>query len=220
MRPQWLSVPAAAGGPKDCDRSARRVLLIRVARPADPRAGSAWPAIQTAASIIPVTPGPTHRGATEPLIEILDLSDPGCIDRLDKHRLDIALSLGRHAAERARLAGARHLIVLASGMTERLAAPTPPDPYEQLRAFGQVEIAALVGTAIACAQIGLQVSLPDRLGGLAAATALRLNPSIRDWLMGDGGQPSRSTIERPSGVARVADDSVTLAAGDLVSAMG
>ncbi len=220
MRPQWLSVPAAAGGPKERDLSERRVLLIRVARPADPRAESAWPAIQTAASIIHATPGPTHRGSTEPLIEILDLSDPGCIDRLDKHRLDIALSLGRHAAERARLAGARHLIGLSNGMTERLAAPTPSDPYEHLRALGQAEIAALVGAAIACAQIGLQVSLPDRLGGLATAMALRLNPSIRDWLADDGGRPSRSIIARPSRIARVDDDSVTLAAGDLLSAMG
>jgi nicotinate-nucleotide--dimethylbenzimidazole phosphoribosyltransferase len=220
LRPQWLSVPAAAGGPRERDLSARRVLLIRVARPADPRAGSAWPAIQTAASIIPATPGPTHRGSTEPLIEILDLTDQRRIDRLDKHRLDIALSIGRHAAERARLAGARHLIALATGMTECLVAPTRSDPYERLRDDGQVEIAVLVGAAIACAQIGLQVSLPHRLGGLAAAMAIRLNPSISDWLTGDDDRPGRSTIARPSGVARVADDSAPLVAGDLVSAMG
>ncbi len=220
MRPQWLSVPAATGGPRVRDLAERRILLIRVERHADPTARSVWPAIQTAASIIPPTPGLIHRSSTEPLIEILCLSDPGHIDRLDKHRLDIALSIGRHAAERARLAGARHLIGVATGMAERSAAPIPSDPYERLRTDGRVEIAALVGAAIACAQIGLQVSLPDRIGGLAAAMAIRLNPSIGDWLVDDCDRTSLSTIARPSGIARVAGDSAPLVAGDLASAAG
>lgn len=132
--------------------------------------------------------------------------------QLDKHRLDVALSAGRHAAERAKLAGITHLIGVAPSVhastdwwlgtanvsvsyaahevpfLDRCLDPCrsePPacfDPYDALRCCGRPEIAALVGVAIAAAQMGLPLSLPDPAGSIAALAAVGLNPGVRAWL--------------------------------------
>lgn len=138
---------------------------------------------------------------------------PSCraIRRLDKHRLDVALSAGRHAAERAKLAGVAHLIGVAPSVRPAIewwlrrtdaSAPDAPDaaherpcldrcpsgsalcfdPYDALRCRGRPEIAALVGVAIAAAQMGIPFSLPDPAGGVAADAAFGLNPGVRAWL--------------------------------------
>jgi nicotinate-nucleotide--dimethylbenzimidazole phosphoribosyltransferase len=127
---------------------------------------------------------------------------------LDKHRLDIALSAGRHAAERAKLAGVTHLIGVAPSVcpaperwlrtTDASAPdaahalpcldgwlPEPPvcfDPYDALRCLGSPEIAALVGVAVAAAQMGIPFCLPDPAGGIAVDAAVGLNPGVRAWL--------------------------------------
>lgn len=118
--------------------------------------------------------------------------------RLDKHRLDVALSAGRHAAERAKLAGVRHLIGVAPSVCfgiGRHAAhempclgPSRPggsagsDPYDALGGSGLPEVAALVGVAIAAAQMGIPLCLPDPAGGVATDLAVRLNPGVGAWL--------------------------------------
>jgi nicotinate-nucleotide--dimethylbenzimidazole phosphoribosyltransferase len=135
------------------------------------------------------------------------------IGRLDKHGLDVALSAGRHAAERAKLAGVTRLIGLAPsvmapsvmasaecwrrtrGASSRQVAhelscldrrfPEPPvrfDPYDALRCRGYPEIAALVGAAIAAAQMGIPFGLPDPAGAVAIDAALAMNPGVRAWL--------------------------------------
>ncbi|MFB1487618.1 MULTISPECIES: nicotinate-nucleotide--dimethylbenzimidazole phosphoribosyltransferase [unclassified Thiocapsa] len=128
--------------------------------------------------------------------------------QLDKHRLDVALSAGRHAAERAKLAGVTRLIGVAPSVrpaiewwlrttdasahcaTHELTCrarclpecPVCFDPYDALRCRGRPEIAALVGVAIAAAQMGIPFCLPDPAGGVAAEAAFGLNPGVRAWL--------------------------------------
>lgn len=136
--------------------------------------------------------------------------DPPCrmARPLDKHRLDIALSAGRHAAERAKLAGVAHLIGVAPsvhpatewwlGTTDASAPdaahelpgldgylPEPSvcfNPYDALGDLGSPEIAALVGVAVAAAQMGIPFCLPDPAGGIAVDAAVGLNPGVRAWL--------------------------------------
>lgn len=125
--------------------------------------------------------------------------------RMDKHPLDLALSAGRHAAERAKLAGIGHLLGWAPRLDARASSASPDpgrrvlsddlcvDPYEHLRCAGHPEMAALVGLAIAGAQMGLSVHLPDPVGQVAARTALRLNPGIVAWLdFSRAEQPART----------------------------
>ncbi|MCK7577772.1 MAG: hypothetical protein MZV65_19585 [Chromatiales bacterium] len=83
---------------------------------------------------------------------------------LDRHRLDVALSRGRHAAERAKLAGCCKLICLGMGADDTLddrqtlatSRPTRQAAYAGLRRIARFEIAALTGALVAGAQMGLQ----------------------------------------------------------------
>jgi hypothetical protein len=115
----------------------------------------------------------------------------------EKHRLDVALSMGRQAAERARLAGVRLVIGRVAGPREVV----PPlgferrcpercgamrDPYLRLGRLGSVECAALVGMAIAAAQMGVRVCLPGRSGAWSLGCARRLNPGVRHWCVACG----------------------------------
>ncbi|WP_157174478.1 nicotinate-nucleotide--dimethylbenzimidazole phosphoribosyltransferase [Thiocystis violascens] len=131
---------------------------------------------------------------------------------LDKHRLDIALSLGRHAVERAKLAGCDLLVgwgretrcdraetaganVLRPQAPDRC--PAEPDwdvrasgdPYEALRLMGSPELAAFVGILIAGAQIGLPVLLPGADASIAARVASSLHPHLGEWLTVTGWTP-------------------------------
>lgn len=57
------------------------------------------------------------------------------------------------------------------------------DPVAVGRALGGFEIAALTGAYIAAAQAGIAVLVDGFICSAAALTALRLNPSIRDYLI-------------------------------------
>lgn len=57
------------------------------------------------------------------------------------------------------------------------------DPLEILRRLGGFEIAALTGSYIACAQIGIPVLVDGFIATSAALAATRLNPSIDHWLL-------------------------------------
>ncbi len=56
-------------------------------------------------------------------------------------------------------------------------------PYEVLRCFGGLEIAALVGSYIACAQRGVPILVDGFICTAAALLAVKLNPSVRDWML-------------------------------------
>ena len=57
------------------------------------------------------------------------------------------------------------------------------DPYEVLRCLGGLEIAALVGSYIRCAQLGIPVLVDGFICTAAALIAVRLNPSVRERML-------------------------------------
>ncbi len=57
------------------------------------------------------------------------------------------------------------------------------DPLLALERLGGFEIAALAGAYLACAQQGLPALIDGFICSVAALTAVRLNPSCRDWLL-------------------------------------
>lgn len=144
---------------------------------------------------------------------------------MDEHQCARALAAGRHAAERAQLAGADLFIggemgignttaaaalacALLDAAAAELAGPgTGLDaeglahkiavleraltrhrrhldrPREALRRLGGFEIAALAGSYIACAQMGLPVLVDGFISSAAALAAERLRPGVTDWLI-------------------------------------
>ena len=195
-RPEWLQVPAAdptgpAGGVRaGVPGPARLVRFAAVADGAPP----------SAIELLGLAPW------LDPSSCDCELLDPGTANGLawfagcqrdetmDKHRLDVALSVGRHAAERARLAGRGLLIGTGQGPL----APDPgrspgawQDPYLALGRQGSFALAALVGMAVAAAQMGMPVLLQGRAGRLAAGLAVRLHPGVAGWLLP---APDRSRV--------------------------
>lgn len=57
------------------------------------------------------------------------------------------------------------------------------EPFERLRCLGGFEIAALAGACIAAAQARLPVLVDGFIVTVAALAAVRMNPSVRDWLL-------------------------------------
>jgi nicotinate-nucleotide--dimethylbenzimidazole phosphoribosyltransferase len=57
------------------------------------------------------------------------------------------------------------------------------DPLRSLFCLGGFEIAALVGAYLACAQQGVVALVDGFICSVAALIAVRLNPSVRDWLI-------------------------------------
>ena len=57
------------------------------------------------------------------------------------------------------------------------------DPWEILRRLGGFEIAALTGAYTACATLGMPALVDGYISTVAALSAVRLNPAVRDWLL-------------------------------------
>lgn len=57
------------------------------------------------------------------------------------------------------------------------------DPYVVLRNLGGLEIAALTGAYIACAQLGIPALVDGFISSVAALAAISLQPDIAPWLM-------------------------------------
>lgn len=196
MRPDWLAVPAASDGGRDgrVDGRVRVVLFLtdqshresRIATldddfpPGLPRHADCDIEMLDAGSL----------GWPEPLLDWANLGSDVKSPRqeapiaLDTHRLDVALSAGRHAVERARLAGCVRVIGVGqcAPMSLMRALQAGKDPYDALRRWGEFEIAALTGMAIAGAQIGVQVRLHGRAARPAALAATALHPDLGNWL--------------------------------------
>lgn len=81
----------------------------------------------------------------------------------DKHRIDVALSIGRHAVERAKLAR-RNMLIAGTFSTSTIKTPltqydcASSDIYYKLYC-GNFELAVLVGMVIASAQLGLTIQI-------------------------------------------------------------
>src|SRR5204862_8036562 len=56
-------------------------------------------------------------------------------------------------------------------------------PLESLRRLGGFEIAALAGSYLACAQLGVPVLVDGFIATSAAAVAVKLNEQIKPWLL-------------------------------------
>ena len=56
-------------------------------------------------------------------------------------------------------------------------------PFESLRYFGGLEIAALVGSYIACAQKGIPILVDGFITSAAALLAIKLNPGTSEWML-------------------------------------
>jgi nicotinate-nucleotide--dimethylbenzimidazole phosphoribosyltransferase len=61
--------------------------------------------------------------------------------------------------------------------------PHLSSPLESLRRLGGFEIAALAGSYIACAQMGVPVLIDGFIGNSAALAAVRLRPGIENWFL-------------------------------------
>lgn len=57
------------------------------------------------------------------------------------------------------------------------------DAFKALCAVGGLEIAAMAGAYIRCAQIGLPIVVDGFISTASALVAVRLNPAVRDWML-------------------------------------
>ncbi|WP_218663790.1 nicotinate-nucleotide--dimethylbenzimidazole phosphoribosyltransferase [Acinetobacter baumannii] len=57
------------------------------------------------------------------------------------------------------------------------------DVFKTLCAVGGLEIAAITGAYIRCAQVGLPVIVDGFISSVAALCAVRMNPQVRDWML-------------------------------------
>jgi len=57
------------------------------------------------------------------------------------------------------------------------------DAFKTLCAVGGLEIAAIVGAYIRCAQMGLPIIVDGFISSVAALCAIRMNPKVRDWML-------------------------------------
>lgn len=57
------------------------------------------------------------------------------------------------------------------------------DAFKTLCAVGGLEIAAIVGAYIRCAQIGLPIIVDGFISSVAALCAVRMNSKVRDWML-------------------------------------
>ncbi|MDB6142408.1 MAG: cobT [Pseudomonas sp.] len=79
-------------------------------------------------------------------------------------------------------AGVTHkALVIERGLA--LHAEHASDPLRSLFCLGGFEIAALAGAYLACAQEGIPALVDGFICSVAALIAVRLNPSVRDWLI-------------------------------------
>lgn len=57
------------------------------------------------------------------------------------------------------------------------------DAFKALCAVGGLEIAAMAGAYIRCAQIGLPIVVDGFISTVSALVAVRLNPAVHDWML-------------------------------------
>lgn len=57
------------------------------------------------------------------------------------------------------------------------------DVFKTLCAVGGLEIAAITGAYIRCAQVGLSIIVDGFISSVAALCAVRMSPKVRDWML-------------------------------------
>jgi nicotinate-nucleotide--dimethylbenzimidazole phosphoribosyltransferase len=104
------------------------------------------------------------------------------------HQVDVALSAGRQAVERARLQQTALLVAQAVGSECRARTlgqqlTRHPSPYQTLRHHGGLEHAALIGAALSATQLGLPLILAGPAARIAADLAIAINARAADWVL-------------------------------------
>lgn len=77
----------------------------------------------------------------------------------------------------------RHKIEVIEQATELHHKHVTGDAFKTLCAVGGLEIAAIVGAYIRCAQMGLPIIVDGFISSAAALCAVRMNPKVRDWML-------------------------------------
>ena len=116
---------------------------------------------------------------------------------LDARRLHLALSAGRHAAERARLAGAQRLALWLADDGVPGASGIVSDAYATLGRLGRPGLAVLAGACIASAQLGVPLRALSPGAARAARLACGIHPGVARWLAGTGLASARSAEPEP-----------------------
>lgn len=96
---------------------------------------------------------------------------------LSVHECDLALSLGRHAVERACLAGIDELMSWVPAVHPRPEA----DPYRWLRHCGDLRLVALAGLCLAATQLGVRLQLCGPGALLLSEQLICLHPGVQHW---------------------------------------
>ncbi|MBN2886345.1 MAG: hypothetical protein JXM75_06545 [Chromatiaceae bacterium] len=168
MKPLWLSVPAALRGSRDAIGEAGRA-----------RARLILPESSGADAGLALTLGASWQAGLDWFDwDVLVVED---VKRgvLETHALDVALSVGRHAAERASLAGVGRLLAWVQGPLGGVAGAEPT--RLGVGQWGEPGRVALVGLCVAAAQLGLPLRLIGPGAAGLAALAVELHPGVRDW---------------------------------------
>lgn len=76
----------------------------------------------------------------------------------------------------------RKIAVVDRAIT-RYQAQVGEDAFKILCAVGGLEIAAMVGAYVRCAQLGLPILVDGFISSTAALIAVRLNPAVRAWML-------------------------------------
>lgn len=151
--------------------------------------------------------GGAHEAPADATIRVLlgpTCRDPDC-PAMTVHQVDVALSVGRQAVERARLEGIDRLIVHSLGSAERTGAlrrglRLGMVPYTLLRHCGGLEHAAAIGAVLAAAQLGLPLIAAGDSAAAAAQLAVAINTGAAAWLIGAGRPRSRQPACSDPGV--------------------
>jgi nicotinate-nucleotide--dimethylbenzimidazole phosphoribosyltransferase len=93
--------------------------------------------------------------------------------------------------------------------------PYLSSPLDVLRRLGGFEIAALAGSYIACAQMGVPVLVDGFIASSAALAAARLRPGIEEWLLLShaSAEPGHRSILRALGATPLLDLGLRLGEG-------
>lgn len=101
------------------------------------------------------------------------------------------------------------------GRAMALHQPDSRDVRELLRRLGGLEIAALTGAYVRCAQRGLPVLVDGFICSVAALCALRLNPAVAPWLLLShaSAEPGHRAVVEAMGVQPLLDLGMRLGEG-------
>ncbi|MDH5425602.1 MAG: nicotinate-nucleotide--dimethylbenzimidazole phosphoribosyltransferase [Gammaproteobacteria bacterium] len=89
------------------------------------------------------------------------------------------------------------------------------EPLEALETFGGFEIAAIAGSYIRCAQLGIPVLVDGFISSIAALVASRIKPSAEDWFIyaHASAEPGHQIIMRALDATPILDLSMRLGEG-------